>query len=51
MNRGKTVFAQVMDVIPHAEFQKCVERYRGGYKVKEFSCLDQFLSMALMNAF
>lgn len=46
VNHGRTVFAQVMDAIPHPEFQKCVERYRGGYKVKKFSCLDQFLSMA-----
>ena len=46
MNRGRTVFAQVMDAIPHPEFNKCVERYRGSYKVKAFSCLDQFLSMA-----
>jgi hypothetical protein len=46
MNCGKTVFAQVMDFLSHPEFQKCVIRYRGGYKVKEFSCLDQFLSMA-----
>ena len=46
MNRGKTVFAQVMDFVPHGEFQKCVQRYRGDYKVKEFSCHDQFLCMA-----
>jgi hypothetical protein len=46
MNRGKTVFAQVMDVLPHAEFQQCVTRYHGTYKVKAFSCLDQFLAMA-----
>ena len=46
MNRGRTVFSQVMDFVPHAEFQKCVQRYRGDYKVKEFFCYDQFLSMA-----
>ncbi len=28
------------------EFRKCVKRYRGNYKVKTFSCLDQFLCMA-----
>ena len=28
------------------EFQKCVRRYRGNYKVQSFSCLDQYLSMA-----
>lgn len=46
MNQGKTVFAQLMDFLPHAEFQRCVARYSGNYKVKEFTCHDQFLSMA-----
>jgi hypothetical protein len=46
MNQGKTVFAQVMALLPHAEFQRCVDRYAGNYKVKEFTCHDQFLSMA-----
>ena len=46
MNEGKTVFSQVMDYLPLYEFRKCVERYRGDYKVQKFSCLDQFLCMA-----
>lgn len=46
MNTGRTVFSQVMDFLPMREFRKCVERYRGNYKVKSFSCLDQFLCMA-----
>jgi len=25
---------------------RCVDRYRGNYKVKRFSCWEQFLSMA-----
>ena len=45
MNLGKTVFAQLMDFIPTYEFQKCVDRYNGSYKVKTFSCWDQYLSM------
>jgi hypothetical protein len=40
------VFAQVMEFLPMYEFQKCVQRYRGNYKIKDFSCLDQFLCMA-----
>ncbi len=28
------------------EFRKCVKLYRGNYKVKSFTCLDQFLCMA-----
>ena len=46
MNTGKLVFAQVMDFLPLHEFRKCVKRYQGNYKVKDFSCLDQFLCMA-----
>jgi len=46
MNTGKTIFAQVMDFLPLNEFHKCVRRYQGNYKLKSFSCLDQFLSMA-----
>ena len=46
MNRGRTIFAQLMDLLPLAEFRRCVERYRGNYKVQSFSCLDQFLCLA-----
>ena len=46
MNEGKTIFSQVMEFLPMYEFRKCIERYRGDYKVKRFSCLDQFLCMA-----
>jgi len=46
MHFGKTIFAQLMDFLPKYEFQKCVERYQGNYKIKSFSCWDQFLCMA-----
>jgi len=46
MNSGKTIFAQLMDFFPVYEFRRCVERYHGNYKVKSFSCWDQFLCMA-----
>ena len=46
MNLGKTIFSQLMDFIPPYEFQKCVDRYSGNYKVKTFSCWDQYLCMA-----
>jgi hypothetical protein len=46
MNSGKTVFAQLMDFIPAHEFRGCVARYRGHYRVRSFSCWDQFLCMA-----
>ena len=47
MNSGKTIFTQLMDFIPSAyQFHCCVERYNGHYKVKSFSCWDQFLTLA-----
>jgi hypothetical protein len=46
MNRGKLVFAQLMQHLPLTTFRRCVARYRGAFKVKSFSCLDQFLCMA-----
>ena len=46
MYYGKTIFSQVMEFLPMYEFHKCVERYRGNYRVRNFSCLDQFLCMA-----
>ena len=46
MNTGRTVFSQLMDFFPLPEFRRCVERYRGDYKVQSFSCFDQFLALA-----
>ena len=46
MNSGKTVFSQLMDFLPSYEFRLCVDRYQGNYKVKSFSCWDQFLCLA-----
>jgi len=46
MNHGRTVFAQLMDLLPMAEFRRCVARYGGEHKVHSFSCLDQFLCLA-----
>ena len=46
MNRGRTIFAQVMQYIPHGEFVRCVERYDGERYAKSFSCIDQYLCMA-----
>jgi len=46
MNTGRTIFAQLMDFLPLPEFRRCVERYRGDYKIKSFSCWDQFLCLA-----
>ena len=46
MHMGRLIFAQLSDFLPMHEFSRCVDRYRGDYKVRGFSCLDQFLCMA-----
>ena len=46
MHTGRTIFAQAMDFLPLSEFRACIARYQGEYKVRGFSCLDQFLCLA-----
>src|SRR5271163_2588682 len=46
MNSGRTVFSQLIEFLPHQEFQKCVVRYGGGRYLKNLSCWDQYLAMA-----
>lgn len=45
MNTGSYVLAQLSGFIIRHEFSKCVDRYSGDYKVKDFSCWNQFLCM------
>jgi len=46
MHQGKLVFSQLMAHLPLSTFRRCVAAHRGEHKVKDFSCLDQFLAMA-----
>jgi hypothetical protein len=46
MHQGTTIFSQIMKFLPVYEFNKCVKRYNGDYKVKELTCLNQFYIMA-----
>lgn len=46
MNTGSTLFSQVMSFAPIHEFRRCVARYGGDYKIKTFSCWDQYLCMS-----
>lgn len=46
MNQGRTVFSQIIDFIPKHKFRQCVARYNGNYRVRFFTCHDQFLCMA-----
>ena len=42
----RTVFSQLLDFLPRHEFNKCVHRCQGNYRIRDFSCLDQFLCLA-----
>ncbi|MBT8356835.1 MAG: IS4 family transposase [Desulfobacterales bacterium] len=46
MYTGQTVFSQIMDLLPIKKFRRCVDRYNGNYRVRSFTCFDQFLCMA-----
>ncbi|HEY6955580.1 MAG TPA: IS4 family transposase [Flavisolibacter sp.] len=45
MHSGKYVFAQVTDFLPVNDFNKCVKKYNGSYKVHHFTCWHQLLAM------
>lgn len=46
MNEGRTVFAQLLDWLPQYEFDKCVQRYRGNFRVRRLTSYEQFVVMA-----
>lgn len=46
MNSGRTVFSQLISFLPDREFRRCVARYGGDHRLREFSCWDQYLAMA-----
>lgn len=46
LNKGSTILSQIMAFLPRYEFSKCVNRYSGNYRVKKFTCINQFYVMA-----
>ena len=46
MNIGSTVFSQLMSFIPEYEFSKCVNKYKGDYRVRQFTCREHFYVMS-----
>jgi hypothetical protein len=46
MNQGKSIFSQIMDFLPKHKFRQCVNRYGGNYRIRSFTCFDQFMCMA-----
>lgn len=46
MNTGRTILSQLLDFVSKYEFDKCVDKYNGNYRVKTFTCWEQFIVMA-----
>ena len=46
MTENKTIFSQILDYLPVYDFNKCVNRYQGNYKIKTFTCRNHFYVMA-----
>ena len=45
MNKGRTVFSQIVGFVPRHTFRRRVQRYQGNYGVRHFTCWQQFLAM------
>ena len=45
MYTGKIVLSQLTTFLPMHEFRRCVKRYRGNRRIRNFSCWDQFVCM------
>ena len=48
MNEGRTVFAQLLDFLPQYEFDKCVARYHGNFRVRKLPAYEHFLVLAFV---
>ena len=46
MNEGRTVLAQLLSFLPKYEFDKCVARYHGNFRVRKLPTYEQFLVLA-----
>lgn len=45
MFTGQFVLSQLLDCIHPQQFHRCVQRYGGDYKIKHFSCWQQFVCL------
>lgn len=45
MNNSRTVLSQLLDFISKYDFNKCVNKYKGNYRVRTFTCWEQFIVM------
>ena len=48
MNTGRTVFSQIMDLLPHWDFRKCVKRYHGDHKTQVWIAVSVYVLVAIL---
>ena len=46
MNRGRSVFAQLLDFVPFSHFEHLIDRYASNHGIRHFSAWTQFLCIA-----
>ena len=46
MNKGKTIFSQLMSFLPMYEFNKCVKKYKSDYRSRTLKSLEHLYVMA-----
>lgn len=46
MAAERTIFSQLVEFLPKRQFRRIVDKYNGNYRVKSFTCWDQYLCMA-----
>jgi len=46
MRAGRTIFSQIIEWVHPEQFRRCVRRYGGNDRIRNFPCWDQFLAMA-----
>ena len=45
MNQGRTVFSQLVELLPRRAFDNAVQRHAGDYRAHKLTCKDQLLAM------
>lgn len=42
MNKGKTIFSQIMQQIPERDFKTCLDHYKENYRARNFLVKAKF---------
>jgi hypothetical protein len=45
MNNGRTILSLLLEFASRYEFDKCIDKYRGNYRIKSITSWEQFIVM------